>query len=138
MLSFLKSALGLYQLAFLSILIALVKCCGSPMQLSNISPESTFLYSLQLFSFSWLVLSTLLFSSPGSGSSRVCLPRWRVFKWTRNPKIQTFIETYHKPYTPKHHYWTGLLLIVRIILYIVAATNVSNHPTIEGLRTRVA
>ena len=69
MLSFLKSALSLYQLAFLSILMALVKCCGSLMQLSNISLESTFLYSLQLFSFSWLVWPTLLFSSPGSGSS---------------------------------------------------------------------
>ena len=70
MLSFFKSPLNLYQLAFLSIpVMAVVKCCGSLMQLSNISPESTFLYSLQLFSFSWLVWSTLLFSSPGSGSS---------------------------------------------------------------------
>ena len=53
-----------------------------------------------------------------------------ILKWSRNPKIQTFIETYHKPYTPKHRYWTGLLLIVRVVLYLVAATNVSNDPTI--------
>ena len=57
------------------------------------------------------------------------LPRWKIFKFSRNPKIQTFIETYHKPYTPKHRYWTGLLLIVRIVLYLVAAINVSNNPT---------
>ena len=71
-------------------------------------------YTALLFSWQWLLY----------------LPRWRVFKWTRNPKIQTFIETYHKPYTPKHRCWTGLLLIVRVVLYLVAATNVSNDPTI--------
>ena len=58
------------------------------------------------------------------------LPTWRIFKWTRNPKIQTFIETYHKPYTAKNRYWTGLLLIARIVLYLVSAVNVSNDPTI--------
>ena len=58
------------------------------------------------------------------------LPRWRIFRWSRNPKKQTFIETYHTPYTPKHRYWTGLLLIVRIILYLVSAANASNDPTV--------
>ena len=58
------------------------------------------------------------------------LPRWRIFKWSRNPKLQTFIETYHTPYTPKHRYWTGLLLLGHAILYLVAAVNVSNDPTI--------
>jgi hypothetical protein len=71
-------------------------------------------YTALLFSWQWLLY----------------LPRWRILKWSRNPKIQTFIETYHKPHTPKHRYWTGLLLIVRVILYLVAATNVSNDPTI--------
>ena len=68
-LSFLKSALNLYQLALLNILMAQVKGCGSLMQPSNISLENTFFYSLLLFSFSWLVWSTLLFSSCGSGYS---------------------------------------------------------------------
>ena len=58
------------------------------------------------------------------------LPRWRIFKWSRNPKLQTFIETYHTPDTPKHRYWTGLLLLARAILYLVAAVNVSNDPTV--------
>ena len=73
-----------------------------------------------------LVYTALLFS----WQCLLYLPRWRVFKWSKNPKIQTFIETYHKPYTPKHRYWTGLLLIVRVVLYLIAATNVSNDPTI--------
>ena len=43
-------------------------------------------------------------------------------------RLKLFIETYHAPFTPKHRYWTGLLLIVRAILYIVTAANVSNDP----------
>ena len=58
------------------------------------------------------------------------LPNWRVFKWLRIPKLQTFIETYHTPYTARHRYWTGLLLLVRAMLYLVAAVNVSNNPQI--------
>ena len=73
-----------------------------------------------------LVYTALLFS----WQCLLHLPRWRIFKWSRNPKIQTFIEMYHMPYTPKHRYWTGLLLIVRFVLYLVAAINVSNDPTV--------
>ena len=58
------------------------------------------------------------------------LPKWRIFNSSKNPKIQTFIETYNTPYTPKHRYWTGLLLIARVALYLAAAVNVSNNPTI--------
>ena len=71
-------------------------------------------YAVLLFSWQWLLY----------------LPRWKIFRWSRNPRIQTFIETYHKPYTPKHRYWTGLLLIFRVILYLVATINVPNGPTI--------
>ena len=72
------------------------------------------IYNVLLFSWQWLL----------------CLPRWRIFRWTSDQKLQTFIETYHTPYTPKHRYWTGLLLIARAVLYLVAAVNVSNDPTV--------
>ncbi len=60
------------------------------------------------------------------------LPDWKIFKLTRNPKLQTFIEKYHTTYTPRNRlaYWTGLLLLVRIILYLVGVLNVSNDPQI--------
>ena len=45
-------------------------------------------------------------------------------------KLQIFIETYHTPYTPRQRYWTGMLLLVRIVLYLVAAVNVTNSPQI--------
>ena len=35
------------------------------------------------------------------------LPKWRIFKWSRNLRTQIFVQTYHIPYTPKHRYWTG-------------------------------
>ena len=71
-------------------------------------------YTVLLFSWQWLLH----------------LPRWRIFRWSRDQKLQTFIETYNTPYTPKHRYWTGLLLLARAILYLVAAVNVSNDPTV--------
>ena len=58
------------------------------------------------------------------------LPNKRMFAWTRNQKLQIFIETYNVPYTPHHRYWTGMLLLARIILYLIATVNVSNNPYI--------
>ena len=58
------------------------------------------------------------------------LSKWKMFKCLRNPKIHIFMDAYHTPYTLKHRYWTGLLVIARVILYLVAATNVSNDPAI--------
>ena len=71
-------------------------------------------YTVLVFSWQWLLR----------------LPDWKVFKWSRYPRLQTFIETYHTPYTARHRYWTGLLLLVRVVLYLVAAVNVSNSPQI--------
>ena len=60
---------------------------------------------------------------------RFYLLRWKIF--TVYLKLQLFIETYHVPFTPKYRYWTGLLLIVRAILYLVTAANVSNNPQLS-------
>ena len=73
-----------------------------------------------------LIYTALLFS----WQCLLHLPKWKIFKWSRNPRIQTFVEAYHAPHTPKHRYWTGLLLIARVILHLVASTNVSNDPTV--------
>ena len=37
--------------------------------------------------------------------------KW-LFRWVRNQKLCQFLEPYHAPYTFKHRYWTGLLLLV--------------------------
>ena len=71
------------------------------------------IYTLLLFSWQWFP----------------CCPRKQI-KWIRNQKLISFIEIYLIPYTPKHRYWTGLLLIVRISVYLVSAFNPSGDPKV--------
>jgi predicted outer membrane repeat protein len=59
------------------------------------------------------------------------LPNWKVFKCLRNPKFNLFMATYTFPYVPRHRYWTGMLLLARAVLYLVAAANVSGNPQIQ-------
>lgn len=69
------------------------------------------IYTILLFSWQWLLR----------------LPkRVIIFKWLNNQKLHGFMETYNIPYKPQHRYWTGMLLFVRVILYLIAAVNVSN------------
>ena len=74
-------------------------------------------YTALLFSWQWLLRCN----------------KGRILRWTRNPKVSLFIETYNIPYTPQNRYWTGLLLFVRITLYIASAANVSGDPKINLL-----
>ena len=69
-------------------------------------------YTILLFLWQWLVKA----------------PRWKVFMWIRNTKLNAFIATYHAPYNTNYRYWTGLLLLVRVVLYITAAITVSVNP----------
>ena len=55
-------------------------------------------------------------------------PRWKVFKWTRNTKLNTFISVYHVPHNCDYRYWTGLLLLVRVVLYITESVTTSYSP----------
>ena len=51
----------------------------------------------------------------------------------KNPSLYMFLEPYHAPYNNKYRYWTGLLLLVRVILYIISAVNISNNPDVNLL-----
>ena len=64
-------------------------------------------------------------------------PEWKVFKWTRNTKFNAFISVYHAPYNSKYRYWTGLLLLVRVVLYITASVTVSADPQTSLLITNI-
>ena len=67
----------------------------------------------------------------------VLAPRWKVFNWTRNSKLNAFIAAYHVPYNSKHRYWTGLLLLVRLILFITASLTLSDNPQFALLTTNI-
>ena len=55
----------------------------------------------------------------------------KLFKCFRNPNFNLFMATYHIPYAPRHRYWTGMLLLARAILYLIAAANVSGDPQVQ-------
>ena len=41
------------------------------------------------------------------------------------------MEPYHAPYAARYRYWTGLLLIVRIVLFSVSSINFSRDPRVD-------
>ena len=58
-----------------------------------------------------------------------------IFKWVRYQKLHHFMEPYHAPYATEYRYWTGLLLIIRIILFSVSAINFSRDPRVDFVST---
>ena len=58
-----------------------------------------------------------------------------ICKWMRYQKLQHSSEPYFAPYTMKYRYWTGLLLLVRILLFSISALNFSRDPWQELLST---
>ena len=74
-------------------------------------------YTGLLFSWQWLLLS-----------QDKCI----ILKWlTKSQKLCHFIEPYHAPYTFEQRYWTGLLLFVRVILYVISAVNLTGDPQVS-------
>ena len=69
-------------------------------------------YTVLLFLWQWIVRAS----------------KWKIFKWTRNTKLNAFIAIYHVPHNSKYRYWTGLLLLVRVVLYATASLTVSVNP----------
>ena len=53
-------------------------------------------------------------------------------------RLYMFLEPYHAPYNYEYRYWTGLLLLVRAALYLIAAIRVSNDPEVNLLAVAVA
>ena len=76
-------------------------------------------YTLLLFFWQWLIQT----------------PEGKLFKWTKDTKLNAVITTYHVPYNYKHRYWTGLLMLVRVVLYITAAVTNSGNPQLPLLMT---
>ena len=53
--------------------------------------------------------------------------------WVKNPKLKAILDTYHAPYKLKHRYWTGLLLFLRCVLFLVFAFNISGDDSVNLL-----
>ena len=63
--------------------------------------------------FVGILYTQLLFFWTMRTSHRNCFSRWI---W--NSKLNAIITTYHAPYNYEYWFWTGLLLVIRVVLYI--------------------
>ena len=61
---------------------------------------------------------------------------YKIFFWVG--KLQPLFDAYTGPYKIKHRYWTGLLLLIRVCLYVVFTFNTLGDPQINILATVVA
>ena len=72
-------------------------------------------YTLTIFGIQWLQIFS----------------HYKPFLWVN--KLKPLFDAYTGPYKDRHRYWTGLLLLVRIGLFIVFSTNTSGDPAINLL-----
>jgi len=56
-----------------------------------------------------------------------------LFSWVSKPTVKTLLDTYYGPYQDKHRYWTGVLLLLRGILFVIFAFNILGDPSINLL-----
>ena len=59
--------------------------------------------------------------------------RWKVLSWINDYRVIPFLDAYHAPYTEKHRYWTGLMLLFRCTLFLVFAFNTLGDSNINLL-----
>ena len=62
------------------------------------------------------------------------LQKWshvKVLFWVR--RLHPLFDAYTGPYKIKHRYWTGLLLLVRVCLFLIFSVNSLGDPTINVL-----
>ena len=57
----------------------------------------------------------------------------RILFWVNHYRVLPFLDAYHAPYTDKHCYWTGLMLLVRRTLFLLFAFNALADPSINLL-----
>ena len=57
----------------------------------------------------------------------------KLFTCINSRYVKPFLDAYHAPYANKHRYWTGLLLLLRFVLFLVSAVNVLGDPSVNLL-----
>ena len=57
----------------------------------------------------------------------------RILFWVNHCRVLPFLDAYHAPYTDKHRYWTGLMLLVRCALFLLFAFNALGDPSVNLL-----
>ena len=59
--------------------------------------------------------------------------QWKIFSLINSRYVKPFLDAYHAPYTNKHRYWTGLMLLLRFVLFLISAVNALGDPSVNLL-----
>ena len=59
--------------------------------------------------------------------------KFKIISWINSFKVKPFLDAYHAPYTVKHRYWTGLMLLLRFVLFLISAVNALGDPSVNLL-----
>ena len=54
---------------------------------------------------------------------------YKAFRWVN--KLKPFLDAYQGPYSNRFRYWTGLFLVIRILLFIIDASNYEKDPSVS-------
>ena len=57
----------------------------------------------------------------------------KIFSCINSRHVKPFLDAYHAPYMNKHRYWTGLMLLLRLVLFIISAGNAFGDPSVNLL-----
>ena len=63
------------------------------------------------------------------------ISHYRILCWVH--RLMPLFDAYTGPYRFKHRYWTGILLLVRVVFLLIFSLNVSNNPAINLLAIAV-
>ena len=58
---------------------------------------------------------------------------WKIFSLINSRYVKPFLDAYHAPYTNKHRYWTGMMLLLRLVLFLISAVNALGDPSVNLL-----
>jgi len=88
-----------------------------------------FVMALGFLLFLWLPYTAILLF-------RQCLQQatnYRVLQWVA--RLKPFFDAYHGPFKDKHRYWVGLMLLLRVFLFLSFAVNPISSPSFNLLLT---
>ena len=60
---------------------------------------------------------------------RIATPRYRLLRWI--VRLLPLFDAYTAPYEPRYQFWTGFVLLVRSILFLVFAFNYISDPALN-------
>lgn len=64
------------------------------------------------------------------------LSSFRALFWVK--KLQPLFDAYTGPYKIKHRYWTGLLLLIRVGLFLIFSFNITANPLVNLLAISIS